>query len=133
MRYMPRAMAPLVTMTISSPAARRRATSSHTRPTTSTRSAPSSWATIDEPSLTTRRAIQRTTPSATDLRAAHDRVLAVREADPGLVRAVVVGRPEDERRGLAADGALLVALGVATGPDAEERVVLALLRHGRGQ
>ncbi len=53
---MPRAMAPLVTMTISSPAARRRATSSQTRPTTSTRSAPSSWATIDEPSLTTRRA-----------------------------------------------------------------------------
>ena len=53
MSCMPRAIAPLVTMTISWPSARRRATSSQTRPTTSTRSAPSSCATIEDPSLTT--------------------------------------------------------------------------------
>jgi hypothetical protein len=50
---MPRAIAPLVTTTISSPAACRAATWSHTRARTSARRSPESWATMLDPSLTT--------------------------------------------------------------------------------
>src|SRR3954462_11197948 len=46
-------MAPDVTITTSTPAACSAATSSQTRAMTDTRSAPSSWATIEDPSLTT--------------------------------------------------------------------------------
>src|SRR5437588_90310 len=52
---MPRAIAPLVTITTSSPAPRRPAAASHTRPSTSARGSPVSSATMLEPSLTTTR------------------------------------------------------------------------------
>ena len=55
----PRAIAPLVTTTTSSPAAWRAASSAHTAASTSVRGEPSSWATIEEPSLTTVRAMAR--------------------------------------------------------------------------
>src|SRR4051794_7970138 len=57
MTCIPRAIAPLVTTTTSSPAAWRRATSSHTRASTLARSIPVSSATMLEPSLMTKRAI----------------------------------------------------------------------------
>src|SRR3954468_21861760 len=50
---MPRAIAPEVTTTTSTPCACSAATSSQIRATTESRSAPESSATIDEPSLTT--------------------------------------------------------------------------------
>src|SRR5438477_11916164 len=54
----PRAIAPLVTTITSSPPARRAATASHTRPSTSASSSPASSATIEDPSLmTTRRTV----------------------------------------------------------------------------
>ncbi len=53
----PRAIAPLVTTTTSSPAAWRAATSSQTAPSTSARSSPESSATMLDPSLMTVRAM----------------------------------------------------------------------------
>src|SRR5439155_17984156 len=61
-----------------------------------------------------------------DAGAAHDGVLAVVEADPGLALAVIVGRPDDERRLAAADRYALGALRSRATPDAHERVLLAL-------
>src|SRR3954452_15768865 len=52
-RWMPRAIAPEVTTTTSTPPACSPATSSQIRATTDNRSAPESSATIDDPSLTT--------------------------------------------------------------------------------
>ncbi len=49
----PRAIAPEVTTTTSTPSRCSAAISSHTRATTESRSSPSSSATIEEPSLTT--------------------------------------------------------------------------------
>src|SRR4029079_13579081 len=72
-----------------------------------------------------------------DLRAAGDRLDAVVvEADQRLVAAVVVGRPEQQRRVTAvlvagADRAALVAGLVEAAPEADERVVLPLRDHGR--
>src|SRR5918995_919540 len=59
---MPRAIAPEVTTTTSTPARCRPATSSHTRATTERRSSPDSWATTDDPSLTTATGMQRGDP-----------------------------------------------------------------------
>ena len=59
-------------------------------------------------------------------RAADDRVAAVVEPDPGLAVAVVVGRPDDQGRVLAADPHALRALGLGAAPDADERVLLPL-------
>src|SRR5262249_62353908 len=56
---MPRAIAPLVTTTISSPAAWRAATWAQTRARTSARRSPESSATMLDPSLTTYRAMRR--------------------------------------------------------------------------
>src|SRR6478672_3680063 len=71
--------------------------------------------------------------SALDLAATDQRVAPVGVADPRLVRAVVVGAEEDQRRLLAADAARLVALGIHPTPDADERVLLPLLADRRRQ
>ena len=72
-----------------------------------------------------------TSVAAFDLRAGDDVVAPVCPANPGLVPAVVVVAPDDERRGLAPDGDLLVALGVQAAPDADEAVVLPLVADRR--
>src|SRR6188474_1765754 len=65
--------------------------------------------------------------AAFDLRAADDRLDAVvAEDDPGLVAAVVVGRPELQRRRPAPDRDLLVAGLLLAAPNSHERVALAL-------
>src|SRR5205823_2111694 len=64
-------------------------------------------------------------------RAADDRVAAVGEADPRLALAVVVRRPDDEGRVLAADPDALGALGIQAAPDPDERVVLPLAADRR--
>src|SRR5215217_5181614 len=58
-RCIPRAIAPDVTTTTSTPVRCSSATSSQTRATTDSRSSPESWATTDEPSLTTATDIER--------------------------------------------------------------------------
>ena len=70
---------------------------------------------------------------ADHLRARHDVVLAgVGPADPRLVAAVVVRRPEHEGRVALPDRAGVRALGVEAAPDADEGVLLPLLADGRG-
>src|SRR3954465_14401712 len=59
--------------------------------------------------------------------AAGDGVRPVREAHPGLVGAVVVGRPQHQPGRVAADRAALVALRIEAAPDADERVGLPLV------
>src|SRR3954453_18542283 len=67
-----------------------------------------------------------------DLGAADDRLFAgVPEDDPGLVAAVVVGRPELQRRRAAPDGDLLLAGRVEAAPDPHEGVALTLLADRR--
>src|SRR4051812_9510631 len=70
--------------------------------------------------------------SALHLRAGDDVVAPVGPADPRLVPAVVVVAPHDERRRVAPDGDLLLALGVDAAPYADERVVLPLVADRRG-
>src|SRR3954447_20018237 len=65
------------------------------------------------------------------LRAADDLVLRLAEAHPGLVRAVVVGRPQHERPLAPADAHRVAALGVEPAPDADERVALPLVEDRR--
>src|SRR6476619_1909211 len=62
-----------------------------------------------------------------DLGAADDLVLRLAEAHPGLVRAVVVGRPQHERPLAPADAHRVGALGVQPAPDADEGVALPLV------
>src|SRR5919204_3974393 len=66
-----------------------------------------------------------------DARAADDRVPAVVEAHPDLALAVVVGRPDDERRVATADAAALRPLRLDPAPDAHERVLLPLAADRR--
>src|SRR3954453_20958928 len=67
------------------------------------------------------------------LRARHDVVRAILPAHPGLVAAVVVVAPQHERRLLVAEHrARLSALVVEAAPQADEGVVLVLVRDGRG-
>ena len=66
------------------------------------------------------RALRPATPGTMSSR-------AVRPAHPGLVAAVVVVAEQNERRRLAERRAGLVALGVESAPDADERVALPLV------
>ena len=84
------------------------------------RSGPGQW-----PRL--RQACQRA-----DGAAGHDVVPAVVPAHPGLVAAVVVRRPQDERGLVLADLAALVRLGVEAAPHAHEGVLLPLVPDRRG-
>src|SRR3954454_311267 len=65
--------------------------------------------------------------SAFDLRTGDDVVAAVGPADPGLVAAVVVGRPQHQRGLVAPHGALLGALVVEAPPEPDEPVAVPLL------
>src|ERR687895_2608069 len=69
---------------------------------------------------------------ARDLAARHDVVAPVGPAHPGLVAAVVVRRPEHQRRVLVPHLARLAALLVEPAPEADERVLLPLLADRRG-
>src|SRR5205085_4430520 len=71
------------------------------------------------------------TALADDAGAADDRVFAVREPDPGLALAVVVGAPDDERRVAAADLHSLGSLRSGAAPDAYERVLVPLAADRR--
>src|SRR5436305_3607354 len=70
------------------------------------------------------------TSAPLDPTAGDDVVGAVGPSHPGLVTAVVVVSPEDQRRGLAERLAGLGALAVEPAPEAHERVGLPLARDG---
>ena len=68
---------------------------------------------------------------ALDARATDDGVAPVGEANPRLALAVVVGRPHDQRRRLAADRHRLRALRLGAAPHADEHVRLPLVADRR--
>src|SRR5205085_4270319 len=70
-------------------------------------------------------------PLALDARAADDDVAAVGEPHPRLAAAVVVGRPDDQRRLLPADATALGPLRLDASPHADERILLPLARKRR--
>src|SRR4051812_33872013 len=83
---MPTAIAPLVTTTTSTPARRSAATCSQTRSSTSSRGAPESSATIEEPSLmTTRRKTARSLRTRMELEHDAADLHVVARLEPGLL------------------------------------------------
>src|SRR5690349_14960997 len=88
--------------------------------------------------VTSQRATMRRTPrnllsvsdrsssAAFDARAADDRLVPVVEPHPGLAVAVVVRRPDEQRRVAASDAHPLASLRLATAPNADEWVLPAL-------
>src|SRR5204862_2097601 len=99
------------------------------------KAAPSAWCSVSCPTASSigfrPTEDEPETLVALHARTADDRVTTVGEPHPGLALAVVVRRPDDERRVVAADAHPLRALRLDAAPDPDERVLLPPAPHRR--